>query len=63
MVFHFGFWTLFLDLDDQSMRHTTAAVDSIARRFIQMTETKSMIVSPHPDDAEYGVAGTVARWV
>jgi len=21
-----------------------------------------MVVSPHPDDAEYGVAGTVARW-
>ena len=23
---------------------------------------KAMIVSPHPDDAEYGVAGTVAHW-
>ena len=22
----------------------------------------AMIVTPHPDDAEYGVAGTVARW-
>jgi LmbE family N-acetylglucosaminyl deacetylase len=22
-----------------------------------------MGVSPHPDDAEFGVAGTVARWV
>jgi LmbE family N-acetylglucosaminyl deacetylase len=22
----------------------------------------AMVVSPHPDDAEYGVAGTVARW-
>ena len=22
-----------------------------------------MVVTPHPDDAEYGVAGTVARWV
>ena len=22
-----------------------------------------MVVSPHPDDAEYGVSGTVARWV
>jgi LmbE family N-acetylglucosaminyl deacetylase len=21
-----------------------------------------MVVSPHPDDAEYGIAGTVARW-
>ena len=29
-------------------------------------ETKAaqvMVVTPHPDDAEYGVAGTVARWV
>ena len=23
---------------------------------------KVMVVTPHPDDAEYGVAGTVARW-
>jgi LmbE family N-acetylglucosaminyl deacetylase len=22
-----------------------------------------MVVTPHPDDAEYGIAGTVARWV
>ena len=22
----------------------------------------AMVVMPHPDDAEYGVAGTVARW-
>jgi LmbE family N-acetylglucosaminyl deacetylase len=28
-----------------------------------MTESDVMVVSPHPDDAEYGVAGTVARWV
>lgn len=29
-------------------------------------ETKSaqvMVVTPHPDDAEYGVAGTVPRWI
>ncbi len=26
------------------------------------TEADVMIVSPHPDDAEFGVAGTVARW-
>jgi len=29
-------------------------------------ETESvqvMVVTPHPDDAEFGVAGTVARWV
>ena len=24
---------------------------------------KVMVVTPHPDDAEYGVAGTVVRWV
>mgnify|MGYP003574914673 CR=1 FL=1 len=29
-----------------------------------MTETADvMVVTPHPDDAEFGVAGTVARWV
>ncbi len=29
-----------------------------------MAETADvMVVSPHPDDAEFGVAGTVARWV
>jgi LmbE family N-acetylglucosaminyl deacetylase len=29
-----------------------------------VTETADvMVVSPHPDDAEFGVAGTVARWV
>lgn len=22
-----------------------------------------MVIAPHPDDAEYGIAGTVARWV
>jgi len=22
-----------------------------------------LVVTPHPDDAEYGVAGTVVRWV
>jgi len=22
----------------------------------------AMVVTPHPDDAEYGVAGTVSRW-
>ncbi|UCE54781.1 MAG: PIG-L family deacetylase [Desulfobacterales bacterium] len=25
-------------------------------------EAEIMVVTPHPDDAEYGVAGTVARW-
>ncbi len=26
-------------------------------------QAQVMVVAPHPDDAEYGVAGTVARWV
>lgn len=26
-------------------------------------QAQVMVVTPHPDDAEYGVAGTVARWV
>ena len=28
-----------------------------------MAAADIMVISPHPDDAEYGVAGTVARWV
>jgi len=27
------------------------------------TIAQGMVVTPHPDDAEYGVAGTVARWI
>jgi LmbE family N-acetylglucosaminyl deacetylase len=27
-----------------------------------MKPAQVMVVTPHPDDAEYGVAGTVARW-
>ena len=39
------------------------AVDRADRRS-RVTETADiMVVSPHPDDAEYGVSGTVARWV
>ena len=26
------------------------------------TPANVMVVTPHPDDAEFGVAGTVARW-
>jgi len=28
-----------------------------------MKPSHVLVVTPHPDDAEYGVAGTVARWV
>ena len=35
-----------------------------ADRRTRVAETADvMVVSPHPDDAEFGVAGTVARWV
>ena len=27
------------------------------------TTTKVLVISPHPDDAEFGVAGTVVNWV
>lgn len=27
------------------------------------TEADAMIIAPHPDDAEFGAAGTAARWV
>jgi len=34
------------------------------RRISVVTEpVQVMVVTPHPDDAEFGVAGTVARWV
>ena len=26
-------------------------------------QAEVMVVTPHPDDAEFGVAGTVSRWV
>lgn len=32
------------------------------RRSDVSTPADIMVVTPHPDDAEYGVAGTVARW-
>ena len=28
-----------------------------------MKNCHAMVITPHPDDAEYGVAGTVAKWV
>jgi LmbE family N-acetylglucosaminyl deacetylase len=31
-------------------------------RFVVTTETDVMVLCAHPDDAEYGAAGTVARW-
>jgi len=30
---------------------------------MQAKPAQVMVVTPHPDDAEYGVAGTVVRWV
>ena len=30
---------------------------------MKQTPAQVMVVTPHPDDAEYGVAGTVVRWV
>ena len=32
-------------------------------RYIMVTEADAMVIAPHPDDAEFGVAGTAARWV
>ncbi len=29
---------------------------------IQPAPCYAMIIAPHPDDAEFGIAGTVARW-
>jgi LmbE family N-acetylglucosaminyl deacetylase len=26
-------------------------------------QAQAMVITPHPDDAEFGVAGTVARWI
>ena len=28
----------------------------------EVDETDAVVISPHPDDAEFGTAGTVARW-
>jgi len=30
---------------------------------MEAKQAQVMVVTPHPDDAEYGVAGTVVRWV
>ena len=32
------------------------------RRFKVTEQADILVVTPHPDDAEFGVAGTVARW-
>jgi len=28
-----------------------------------MQEYDAMIIAPHPDDPEFGIGGTVARWI
>lgn len=35
----------------------------MARSSMEESEMKVMVVTPHPDDAEFGAAGTVASWV
>lgn len=44
------------------MLDDSAAINKVDRRFKLTTAVDIMVVTPHPDDAEYGVAGTVARW-
>ena len=37
--------------------------DGISRSlFMERKHAQVLVVTPHPDDAEYGVSGTVARW-
>ena len=31
--------------------------------FLKARPAEIMVITPHPDDAEFGVAGSVARWV
>jgi len=38
-------------------------LESKARSLMNSKPAQVMVITPHPDDAEYGVAGTVARWV
>jgi LmbE family N-acetylglucosaminyl deacetylase len=30
---------------------------------VDIKEVQVLVITPHPDDAEFGVAGTVARWI
>jgi len=30
---------------------------------VDIKEAQVLVITPHPDDAEFGVAGTVARWI
>ena len=46
------------------MRYNFYAVSRIEEGQGMMTkQAQVMVITPHPDDAEFGVAGTVARWV
>ena len=38
-------------------------LESKVRSLMNSKPAQVMVVTPHPDDAEYGVAGTVARWI
>lgn len=38
-------------------------LESKGRLLMNSKPAQVMVVTPHPDDAEYGVAGTVARWI
>ena len=29
----------------------------------EIEQVYAMVITPHPDDAEFGVAGTVAHWI
>lgn len=51
-----------LSHDIQSPFWIILKLESFVRRFAAMKPVYALVVTPHPDDAEYGVAGTVARW-
>jgi len=36
--------------------------DYNSRRYNMSTNADAIVIAPHPDDPEFGAAGTVARW-